>query len=374
MEMQSGKSPPPDKPSAALEALLGALPDIVYILDEDGRFLSLNASARDMGYEPEVLKGRHFSEILHPEDRERVSRAAVVAKLRESGDPFPEVAPKLFDERRSGSRMTRNLEVRVIHGSSGETLHCSVNAYGDAAADPALHALLEYRGRITIGVIRDVTTAYLYRKSLEENLAAKERALREIHRRVKDNLQTVASLIHVAEMDIPSQGAKEELRRIQGKVRSLAIVHEALFQSERLDGVDCAQYFSRLIQLLRESYGQVGSPVELRALVGEGIRLGAELLSSLAMMASELVIGAYLHAFPRGAEGWIELRVRNISGGIALEVADNGQRPTQERLGSQGLSIVAEMARNLGSALTREWDGGTTFQVAVALDPAEKPF
>lgn len=357
----------------ALEALLGALPDIVYILDEEGRFLSLNASAKDMGYDPETLKGRHFSEILHPEDRSRVSRVEVIAKLRESGDPFPEVPPKLFDERRSGQRMTRNLEVRIIHGGTGETLHCSVNAYGDAAADPALFSLLGYKGRITIGVVRDVTTAYLYRKNLEENLAAKELALREIHRRVKDNLQTVASLIHVAELDIPSDSAKSALRRIQGSVRALSLVHEALFQSEQLDGVDCEQYFRRLLRLLKESYGAVGSPVELRPAVQEGIRLDAAMLSYLALMASELVVGSYIYAFPSGASGWIEVKLERRGRGIALSVADNGIDPSPARMESQGLGIVGEIAKNLGSELVRKEGGPTVFEVVLELPEYRTP-
>jgi PAS domain S-box-containing protein len=367
MEKNMGPAQSPEKSSSALEALLGALPDIVYILDEEGRFLSLNASVRDIGYDPEALKGRHFSEILHPEDRSRVSRVEVIAKLRESGDPFPEVPPKLFDERRSGQRMTRNLEVRVIQGSTGETLHCSVNAYGDAAADPALFSLLGYKGRITVGVVRDVTTAYLYRKSLEENLAAKELALREIHRRVKDNLQTVASLIHVAELDISSDNAKSALRRIQGTVRALSLVHEALFQSEQLDGVDCAQYFKRLLRLLKETYGTMGSPVELRSYVQEGIRLDAAILSYVALMTSELVIGAYIYAFPPGATGWIALNLERQEGGIALRVADNGIQASPARLESQGLGIVEEIAKNFGSGLVRKAGEGTVFEVVLDL-------
>jgi PAS domain S-box-containing protein len=111
--------------------LLQAVPDIVYTLDNKGRFTYLNDAVRGLGFEPSKLIGKHFSEIIHPEDFLRVSRAEATKSLagKVTGD---EGAPKLFDERRSGKRMTRNLDVRLRLGEGiKEYRDASINSYGE---------------------------------------------------------------------------------------------------------------------------------------------------------------------------------------------------------------------------------------------------
>ncbi|NOG83073.1 MAG: PAS domain S-box protein [Planctomycetes bacterium] len=93
--------------------LVETIPDIVYKIDENGYFTFLNNSIRNFGYEPEELLGKHFSTILHPDDVNNFSRSVVLEKY--SGIKTKEMdTPKLFDERRSEKRMTRNLEVRLV--------------------------------------------------------------------------------------------------------------------------------------------------------------------------------------------------------------------------------------------------------------------
>ncbi|MDR4503922.1 MAG: PAS domain S-box protein [Candidatus Scalindua sp.] len=93
--------------------LVETIPDIVYKIDENGYFTFVNNSIRNLGYEPEELLGKHFSQILHPDDVNNLSRSVVLEKY--SGIKTKEMdTPKLFDERRSKKRMTRNLEVRLV--------------------------------------------------------------------------------------------------------------------------------------------------------------------------------------------------------------------------------------------------------------------
>ncbi len=93
--------------------MLDVLPDIVYKLDSDGYFIYINATIKSMGYLPEELIGKHFSEIIHPDDIPSVSRSTVLKKYKGSktGDKN---APKLFDERRTEKRGTKHLIIRLI--------------------------------------------------------------------------------------------------------------------------------------------------------------------------------------------------------------------------------------------------------------------
>lgn len=345
--------------------LVKALPDIVYALDAAGHFVYLNDAARSLGYEPEALLGKHFTEIIHRDDRLAVSREAVLARIR-SQEAFPETPPKLFDERRSGQRMTRELEVRLLHGKTGEIVYASVNAYGEPVTDPALHSMFKTEGTVTMGVIHDITAARLYQKSLEENLASKEILLKEIHHRVRDNLQVIASLAHLREMEVGEESAKRSLSELIAQIKSIAIIHEALYQSEDTHGVSARDYFERFAQLMAQTYGHVGSPVSLVVKVEDKL-LDAGMLSYLAMVASELVSNAYRHAFPGERPGTITIVLACWDDRMELSVTDDGiglPRDLDAKAGL-GLEIVKALARQLGGSIEKRFAGGASVKLII---------
>ena len=150
------------------KTLVEIIPDIVYRLDTHGKITFINNYIKMLGYQPRELVGKHFSWILHPDDVEKVSRIVVLEKIkgRVTGDKG---APKLFNERRSGPRMTRGLEVRLIPKNwkpehNGKNLLigslisvgeiCATGVYGQH--DPGRKSReKKYLG--TVGIIRDIT-------------------------------------------------------------------------------------------------------------------------------------------------------------------------------------------------------------------------
>jgi PAS domain S-box-containing protein len=110
--------------------LLQAIPDIVYSLDEEGRFTYLNDAAKSLGLEPGQFIGKHFTELIEPEDVGKVSRHIFLPEFK-GKTMGAELAPKLFDERRTGQRMTRNLELRLRHPNGAEIQYGSVTACGE---------------------------------------------------------------------------------------------------------------------------------------------------------------------------------------------------------------------------------------------------
>ncbi len=238
-----------------LRALLSSLPDIVYILDERGYFLFLNESISILGYQPSELIGQHFSLIIHPDDRPNISRDIVIDKIRRAAS-FPETPPKLFDERRSGNRMTRELEVRLLH-RDGHVVYATVNAYGERNLEIPLISGLEGVAPQTVGVIHDVSAMHLYQQSLEESLATQERMLREMHHRVKTNLQLVASLAHLQQTAAPSKPADELLRELEGRVKSIALVYEALYQAEKPDKIPAGAFFAQFCRAAEKPWSEL---------------------------------------------------------------------------------------------------------------------
>lgn len=159
------------------EDLVHALPDIVYELDEEGRFTFINNSVRLLGWEPSELAGRHFSVLLHEEDAKAVDRDMVLGHFN-GITTGPALAPKLFNERRRIDRRTEGLELRLRRHKASrdspveEDLIASVTSYGEVSAvGEYADGEPDFLG--SVGVIRDIT---LRRKS--------EDMLRKLYRAV----------------------------------------------------------------------------------------------------------------------------------------------------------------------------------------------
>jgi len=139
--------------------LVQALPDIVYRLDKNGEFVYLNAAVSQIGYTPEELIGKHFSTIIEPADIPLISRTEVLSQFfgKITGSDH---APKLFDERRRGSRKTENLEVHLTaKRRNGMKIVGSVTAFGEVNANGFYTEIspsnIQFSG--TVGIIRDIT-------------------------------------------------------------------------------------------------------------------------------------------------------------------------------------------------------------------------
>ena len=322
-----------------MRTLLSSLPDIVYILDEHGVFLFLNESISMLGYEPAELIGQYFSLIIHPDDRPNISRDIVVERIRHA-EKFPEIPPKLFDERRSGERMTRELEVRLLH-RDGHIVYATVNAYGERALDIPLISGLEGMAPQTVGVIHDVSAMHLYQQSLEESLSVKERLLREMHHRVKSNLQLVASLAHLQQLETPSKPAEELLRELESRVKSIALVYEALYQAEKVDKIPARAFFSQFCRAAEETLERLGSRVHLH-LHADDCALEVERLVPLSLALLELLDGAYVHAYETRSETTISLTYRcEASGARTLELRGESLSKVQP---SSILNVLLEQA------------------------------
>jgi putative nucleotidyltransferase with HDIG domain/PAS domain S-box-containing protein len=162
-------------------SVVKTLPDIVYRIDPDGKFLFVNDSVRSLGYEPEDLIGEHFSKIVHPDDVKLFARNFVLPTYsgKKTGD---DDAPKLFDERRTGDRKTTDLEIRLILKKKADGMDeriGTVIAFGDVSSTGHYDKEVKNMNKKflgTLGIIRDITE----RKKSEELLKKLNRALKVV--------------------------------------------------------------------------------------------------------------------------------------------------------------------------------------------------
>lgn len=154
-------------------AILQAIPDIIFKVDPNGYFSYINKSINILGYDQAELIGKHFSTILHPEDVKSYSRHYILPRYKGTitGD---EKAPKLFDERRTGKRQTKNLSIRLMpqERRREKEMVDRVIAYGDVSStghygsEPGKE---EEKFLGSLGVIRDITERRLTEEAAREN-------------------------------------------------------------------------------------------------------------------------------------------------------------------------------------------------------------
>jgi two-component sensor histidine kinase len=147
-------------------------------------------------------------------------------------------------------------------------------------------------------IVRDITERRLS-EQLRASLEEKEVLMQEIQHRVKNNLQVVSSLLHLQSAHVSDAQARASFADCENRVRSMALVHEMLYQSANMSSLDCATYMRDLIyHLLRPN--PVSKDVDVQLDVGEHITLGADVAIPCALIVNELVSNALQHAFPNG--------------------------------------------------------------------------
>jgi len=234
--------------------------------------------------------------------------------------------------------------------------------------------LLE-RGRPTGGMIlvRDVTDL----RRRDRALMSKDATIKEIHHRVKNNLQTIAALLRLQGRRLQSEEAQEAIQESERRIRSIAIVHETLSR-EAADVVNFGEIVGPLVRVVEET---VSTP-ELRLhfdVEGDAGELPGEVATPLAVVLNELMQNAVDHAFPISddgpAEGHVRVWLRRGEGELAVDVVDDGvglpSGFSLDRSRGLGLSIVhALVTSELDGSIEMRNDGGTRVSLRVPVKPA----
>jgi two-component sensor histidine kinase len=221
-------------------------------------------------------------------------------------------------------------------------------------------------------LLQQIGERQLAEQRLKASLSEKEVLLREIHHRVKNNLQVIYSLLSLQARDQASGPERDALEDSRQRVKTMALVHEALYRSDDLSGVDAPRFLRRLAEDMRDLYHASGRQVRLRVRVDE-LQLSLDQAIPVGLILNELLTNAFKYAFPAGGEGGIEVSLRRASGSeLELAVADDGvglpPGLDAERTGSLGLKVVAALAQQLKGRLEIGGGAGARFAIRFGLD------
>ncbi len=216
-------------------------------------------------------------------------------------------------------------------------------------------------------IIRDVTERKRAEEGVKASLQEKEVLLREIHHRVKNNMQVISSLFSLQAGRTMSDECRGVLREGQARIRSMSLVHEKLYQSRDLSKIEFGGYVRSLTAHLFHSYLDRPGQVQLKTDL-ESVSLDINAAVPCGLILNELVSNALKHAFPDGRSGTIRIGLqKDPSGAVELRVADDGVGLPAgfdlRKSGGFGMEIVNLLVDQLDARLEVERTKGTSFKL-----------
>jgi two-component sensor histidine kinase len=211
-------------------------------------------------------------------------------------------------------------------------------------------------------------------EQVKRSLKEKEVLLKEIHHRVKNNLQIIQSMLNLQLPQIKDEKAIALFKESQNRVYSMALIHEKLYQSESLAKIDFHEYIRSLAIYLFVSYGATARAIRSRILMDD-ISLDVDTTIPCALIINELVSNSLKHAFPasRHAEGTGEISIslrRDTGNRFLLTVSDNGVGLPDgieiENSDSLGLKLVNVLVKQLAGTILIGAGGGAEFTISFA--------
>ena len=216
-------------------------------------------------------------------------------------------------------------------------------------------------------ILHDVSEKKRDEQKIRESLREKEILLKEIHHRVKNNLQQVAGLLYLQETRGDIRDPVTALRESRNRIYSMALAHEILYGSEDLACVDVASYISRLAGFLTTSFGPPGK-IAIRTRIDPGLSLPLDDCITCGIIVNELVSNAMKYAFAPGADGEITIGFRREGKDHVLSVSDNGRGLppgfSLETTESFGLRLVANLVQQLEGKIGILQEHGTGFTIS----------
>ncbi len=277
-----------------------------------------------------------ITDLIHPDDREGTAQ--------------------LIDDFLKGRVLRFESEFRMHH-KSGQVVHILSRAVlvRDEADVPVR----------LVGTHVDITGRKKAEASIQASLQEKEVLLKEIHHRVKNNLQVISSLLSIQARGVKDEELRTVFRESQYRVRAMAMVHEKLYHSNNLAAVDFGDYLVTVTRELVQTFGRSGVEMQVEA---DPVLLEIDMAIPCGLIVNELVTNALKHAFPDGRKGRIlvslhrrgdhdvELCVRDSGVGIPPHV-NFGESP------SMGMIVVRSLADQISGTLALERTEGTAISV-----------
>lgn len=321
-----------------LKILFDYAPDSLFLLDLKGYLVDCNRAVKEiLGYRREELIGKNFSEVDNILPLKEIPKlAAKMAKIALGHYPLKPI--ELDFTRKDNEKITMELTAYLVN-ISGK--------------------------RLLFAIGRDITERKQMEDQIKKSLEEKEMLLREIHHRVKNNLMIISSLLNLQSRYIKDKEALGIFKESQSRARSMAIIHERLYQSTDLKRIDFGDYIQTLAMEIFRSYrGDTGIKLNMDV---ESLELDINTLVPLGLIVNELVSNCMKYAFGEGEKGEINIGFCKLDGEYELRVFDTGVGFPEDmdfrKTKTLGLQLVNNLVRQIDGTIELDRSHGTGFTI-----------
>ncbi len=307
--------------------------DLLFIADKDGHFRRLNREWElALGYSPAELEGKQFLDFVHPDDTEASLNA--MSELSQG-----KIVLQFTNRYRHRSGSYRWIEWRLF--PAGDLIYASA---------------------------RDVTEREMMTELVERSLAEKETLLKEIHHRVKNNLQIITSILNLQIRKTTDLPTIEALKDSQNRVRSMALIHEHLYRDKDLSHINLGNYLRSLGSGLFDTYEAANHDIRFDLNILD-IFLDINTSIPLGLISNELITNSLKYAFVGKKSGKITVSASENPTTLTFIVADDGvgmpPHITLKKQKSLGLRLVNSLTRQLHGIMTIDRSNGTKFVFSI---------
>jgi len=311
-------------------------------------------------------------DMIFSVDRDGVFRTAAGARLREFGLTTEDVVGRtvydLFPQEQA--RRFRQQQQQTFNSETPMTYEGTYEFAGLKRTElTTLYPIEDASGQVElVGIIcRDITERKRAEERIEASLREKEVLLKEIHHRVKNNLQLISNLLELQCQFTQDPQVIPVFQDIQNRVMSMGLVHERLCQSQNLARISVAEYIQSLADYLYGIYGNPTDAIVLDTHIDD-VSLGIDAAIPCGLIVCELVSNALRHAFPSGEGGKICIELHSDDDDqLTLVVSDNGigLDPNLDFKDSPslGLQLVNLLTKQLKGRIELDRSAGTAFKI-----------
>ncbi len=331
-----------------LHSILAKVPDIIYQLNKNGEITYINEAITHYGYDHKKLIGKNILDLITPEDREK--------------------AVHKVNERRTGERHTKNLELKIVKKIE---LPCIPSLVFEAEGlykneNPKTESFYG-----TQGIARDNTFDKLTKEKIEQTLQKKDVLLKEVHHRVKNNLQIISSILSLQSNYIKKDIDREIFLNCRNRVKSMALIHEQLYKSENFADIRMEDYIKVLVNDILASFHKSHCTKTIMDL--DPVTLNIEMAIPCGLIINELLSNSLKHAFGKNDNGEIEVRFKvGKAQNALLVIRDNGKGFPEgfdfTRTESLGFQLVNALISQINGKISHSFNGGLEFNITFPLN------
>lgn len=327
------------------EQILSSTNEGIFGMDLKNNCTFINKSAvKLIGYNPRTEKGKNIHEIVHD---------SITNEKIKKEDQCP-ICIALNTKK---SYVNDNY---IFKSSNGKLFPVQYSS----------NPIIEH-GKVKGAVVsfQDITERKNSEKMIKDSLKEKDILIKEIHHRVKNNMQIISSMLNLQSNNVDDERALRTLRDSQNRIQSMAIIHEKLYRSGDLSGIKLDEYIKDLVNHLETSHNILSDNIIIKQKIDD-VFLGIDTAITIGLIINELLSNIFKHAFTKTGRGIVEITYQSRGEMPSiLSIKDNGKGfPKEfnfEQTESLGLQLVSTLVKQLNGTIKLNRNPGTEFIISL---------